>query len=86
MAVGGYPQAWTEFVFINSAYTGTGRVGFRYYVTGAGPAGNNSNYIGVDTVQVVEGSPIPTTTTVGLATMLVLLAVLGVIAIRRRII
>lgn len=87
LAVGGYPEAWTEFVFANAgAYAGDCRFALRYYVTDAGPAGANSDYIGIDTVQVVEGEPVPTTTTIGLAMLVLMLAFVSVIAIRRRIV
>ena len=36
------------------AETTSGRVGFRYFVTEAGPDGTNSNYIGIDTVSVAQ--------------------------------
>lgn len=48
----GYPyNAWTEFTV---SIPGNGRVAFVYHVTEAGPVGNNSNYIGIDTVSWVE--------------------------------
>jgi Zn-dependent metalloprotease len=56
---GGYPEVWTQFTVDLSAYDGqSGRVAFRYYVpTSAGPTGSNSNYIGIDTVEFIEGTP-----------------------------
>jgi hypothetical protein len=51
LAVGGYPEAWTEQTITISglaAPTG-GRIAFRYFVTFAGPLGDNSNIIGIDT-------------------------------------
>jgi hypothetical protein len=59
LATGGYPDVWTQFSFDASdfaAFAGsTGRIAFRYYVpTSAGPTGNNSNYIGLDTVDLTE--------------------------------
>ena len=54
LTVTGYPLTWTQY-----SYTVTGlpnatdiRVGFRYFVTDAGPAGNNSNIIGIDAFSV----------------------------------
>jgi hypothetical protein len=47
-----YPEIWTKFVIDSINATGTGRIAFRYYVTNAGPSGTNSNYIGIDTVEV----------------------------------
>jgi hypothetical protein len=50
--VGGYPEVWTEFTITISGLEGptTGRVGFRYYVTVAGPSGVNSDFIWIDTL------------------------------------
>jgi len=52
----GYPQTWTEYVVeVTGVPSGaTGRIGFRYFVTDAGPSGTNSNYIGIDTVSVTQ--------------------------------
>jgi len=50
----GYPlNDWQRIV---TAVPGDGRVAFVYHVTGAGPLGVNSNYIGIDTVSWVETS------------------------------
>ncbi|MDQ5825055.1 MAG: choice-of-anchor J domain-containing protein [Chloroflexota bacterium] len=51
-ASGGYPDAWTQYVITLNNISGTqsGRFAFRYYVTEGGPTGDNSNYIGIDTV------------------------------------
>ena len=71
----GYPDAWTKFsVALPSAATGA--FAFRYYVTDAGPSGNNSNYIGIDSV-AVTAVPEP-------ATYLLAVMGLGVIGLRRR--
>lgn len=51
LAVGGYPEVWTRYE-ININHAGTGRIAFRYFVTNGGPSGSNSNYIGIDTVEV----------------------------------
>ena len=60
LAVGGYPEVWTQFTAtVTGAPTPTcGRFAFRYYVTGGGPSGNNSNYIGVDLVQFTTDVPV----------------------------
>jgi hypothetical protein len=53
----GYPQAWTEFTITLDSVGTTpvdGRIGFRYFVTDGGPAGSNSNYIGIDTVTFTD--------------------------------
>jgi len=54
--VGNYPVEWTEYVVEVSglAETTSGRLAFRYFVTDAGPAGTNSNYIGIDTVSLAQ--------------------------------
>ena len=49
---GGYPEIWTKYVIDSISASGTGRIAFRYFVTGAGPFGINSNYIGIDTLEV----------------------------------
>lgn len=53
LTVGGYPEVWTQFTAVLSGIPSgaTGRIGFRYYVTDAGPRGSNSNYIGIDTFE-----------------------------------
>jgi hypothetical protein len=60
LAVGGYPEVWTQFTAtVTGAPTPTcGRFAFRYYVTGGGPSGNNSNYIGVDLVEFTTSVPV----------------------------
>ena len=54
LTVGGYPEVWTQYtVTLSGIPSGaSGRFGFRYYVTNAGPSGANSNYIGIDTVEI----------------------------------
>jgi uncharacterized repeat protein (TIGR01451 family) len=54
LALGGYPQDWTQF---NLSPNADGRFAFVYYVADGGPLGSNSNYIGIDTVEWVAGSP-----------------------------
>ncbi|MGF2411734.1 choice-of-anchor J domain-containing protein [Ferruginibacter sp.] len=47
----GYPTAWTQFTVTMSGLPAagvSGRLAFRYFVTGGGPAGNNSDFIGID--------------------------------------
>jgi GEVED domain/Secretion system C-terminal sorting domain len=49
----GYPETWTEFTITVSglgAPTPAGRFAFRYFVTNGGPAGANSDNIGIDNV------------------------------------
>ncbi|WP_154223868.1 choice-of-anchor J domain-containing protein [Marinicella rhabdoformis] len=48
----GYPlDSWTEY---NVNIPGNGRVAFVYHVDDAGSNGTNSNYIGIDTVSLIE--------------------------------
>ncbi len=49
----GYPNAWTLFTTTLSGLSGagvSGRFAFNYNVTGGGPGGANSDYIGIDDV------------------------------------
>ncbi len=59
----GYPEDWTQYTATLTGIPGgaTGRIGFRYFVTGGGPSGNNSNYIGIDTVEYTSGATTPCT-------------------------
>jgi len=47
-----YPQVWTQYTITISGLPAptSGRMAFRYFVTGAGPQGSNSDYIGIDNV------------------------------------
>jgi hypothetical protein len=63
LTVGGYPEVWTEVTITLSglpAGGASGRVAFRYFVTGGGPTGDNSNYIGIDTFSYTPGSVVVT--------------------------
>ncbi|GAB2834786.1 hypothetical protein GCM10027043_41230 [Ferruginibacter profundus] len=47
----GYPTAWTQYTVTMSGLPAagvSGRLAFRYFVTGGGPAGANSDFIGID--------------------------------------
>lgn len=59
--VGGYPEVWTQYSAEITGLAGptNGRIGFRYFVTNAGPSGSNSNYIGIDTVEYVAAPSNP---------------------------
>lgn len=48
---GSYPNVWTQYT-ATMPVSGTGRLGFRYFVTNGGPSGANSQYIGVDSLNV----------------------------------
>ncbi|WP_379964831.1 choice-of-anchor J domain-containing protein [Epilithonimonas sp. UC225_85] len=47
-----YPQVWTRYTITISGLPAptSGRLSFRYFVTGAGTLGNYSDYIGIDNV------------------------------------
>lgn len=88
--VGGYPEAWTEMTVNPNS---EGRLAFRYFVPdNAGPAGSQSNYIGVDTLSFVIGDEepppapavsVPTLNILGLGALVLLLAFVGVEVVRR---
>ena len=64
LALGGYPESWTQYTITLSGIPSgaTGRIAWRYYVpTDAGPLGNNSNYIGIDTVEYTSAASSPCT-------------------------
>ena len=50
-----FPNSWTQFTATLPA-SGSGRLGFRYFVEDGGPGGDNSDFIGIDTLSVVGGS------------------------------
>jgi hypothetical protein len=89
---GGYPETWCEFAFTNAnglPLTGSGYVAFRYFVTNAGPLGDNSNYIGIDSFSFVEGVPVapvaaPVNSPWSLALLGLLLGGLGIAVMRRQ--
>jgi hypothetical protein len=60
LTVGGYPDVWTQYVITLTDITpaAPGRLAFRYYVTDGGPSGNNSNYIGLDTLTFTQTEPL----------------------------
>jgi len=53
---GVYPQVWTQFTATLTGLPGnaTGCLAFRYFVTNGGPAGPNSDYLGIDTVSFTD--------------------------------
>lgn len=87
LAMGGYPDDWASFTVNPNA---SGRLAFRYFVdVDAGPVGSNSNFIGVDTLSFVLGSPLPpapAVPTLGVFGLLALalLLVLGTVIAKRR--
>lgn len=46
-----YPETWTEYTITLGGLNAptSGRVAFRYWMDNGGPAGNDSNFIGIDT-------------------------------------
>jgi hypothetical protein len=75
----GYPADWTQFTATVSGLSGPtqGRIAFRYFVEGGGPSGNNSDYIGIDSVSYTA---IPEPTSIALLG----LGFLGLVARRRK--
>ncbi len=64
----GYPTAWTQFTVTLSGLPAagiSGRLAFRYFVEAAGPAGANSDYIGIDDAVYTTFNPGPITTCTG---------------------
>jgi hypothetical protein len=52
LVLGVYPTSWTMYTITISGLSAptSGRIAFRYFVTGGGPTGANSDYIGIDQV------------------------------------
>lgn len=50
----GYPNTWTEYTSTITGLAGptNGAIALRYFVPDAGPLGNNSDYIGIDTLTI----------------------------------
>lgn len=68
LTVTGYPTAWTQFTGTITGLAGpvSGRYAFHYNPTNGGPAGANSDYIGLDEVTFVPaGSALASNTTLG---------------------
>ncbi len=57
----GYPGSWTLYTATISGLSGpaTGRVAFRYFVTNGGPAGLNSDFIGIDSYTYTSNAIAP---------------------------
>ena len=57
----GYPREWARhIVTLSGISTPTvGRLAFRYFVESGGPSGSNSNYVGIDSVQICGASAPP---------------------------
>ena len=74
----GYPQEWTQYSVTLSGLSGatSGAFAFRYSVTDGGAFGNDSNYIGIDSVSV-SAVPEP-------STYMMLGAGVGLLAFMRR--
>src|SRR4029079_15338751 len=58
----GYPNVWTQFTVTLSGVASPtqGRLALRYFVENGGPSGANSDYIGIDTLQITGGCATPT--------------------------
>jgi hypothetical protein len=66
----GYPTVWTQYTATVAGVTGsvTGRYAFHYNPTNGGPAGANSDYVGIDDVTFTpagSGNVLATNTTLG---------------------
>jgi hypothetical protein len=92
-ALGGYPETWTEFLYTDLGVSGSGRLALRYFVESAGPAGVNSNYIGIDTFNVDsgtggdgggDGGGVPATSTWGVILLIALFMTVSLFYLRRR--
>jgi hypothetical protein len=96
LAVGGYPDSWTEFVLGNAdgiPTSGSGRIAIRYWVDNdAGPTGSNSDYIGFDTLSYAPGTQgpppgaaesVPVNSTWALMLLTFLFAGIGLYLVRR---
>jgi hypothetical protein len=59
LVIGGYPEDWAqiELTLEGVGAPASGRLAFRYFVTDAGPAGFNSDYIGIDTFEFTAAHP-----------------------------
>lgn len=57
LVLGVYPTTWTQYTITGLPHNGQGRIAFRYYVTGAGVSGVNSDYIGIDRVVFNASTP-----------------------------
>src|SRR5436190_11660382 len=64
LTTGGYPNTWTQFSATISGLPGavSGRFAFNYNVSGGGPGGTNSDFIGIDTVLVTSTVTCPSVT------------------------
>ncbi len=76
--VDGYPNAWTQYSVTLSGLSGAtnGAFAFHYTVPSGGPSGDNSDYIGIDTVSI-SAVPEP-------STYLMLGAGLGLVGLARQ--
>ncbi len=63
LMVDGYPSEWTQYSYTFTGLAGAtnGAIGFRYFVPNGGPLGDNSDYIGLDTVSITGAVPEPST-------------------------
>ncbi len=62
-APNGYPTVWTQFMVTLSGIASptTGRLALRYFVENGGPNGINSDYIGIETLEIAGPClPLPT--------------------------
>jgi hypothetical protein len=93
LTLGGYPEDWAEFSYAGAQGGGAGRLALRYFVSSAGPAGVNSNYIGVDSFNVDSGGDgggdgggggVPATSTWGVILLIALFMTVSLFYLRKR--
>jgi len=61
LTLGGYPNVFTQFSITLAglpAGLSGGRIAFRYFVTGGGPGGANSDVISIDDIVLTDTSPV----------------------------
>ena len=94
LALGGYPEDWTEFTYAGAQGGGAGRLALRYFVESAGPYGVNSNFIGIDSYNVDTGTGdgggdgggggVPATSTWGVILLIALFMTVSLFYLRKR--
>ncbi|MDO9073943.1 MAG: choice-of-anchor J domain-containing protein [Rubrivivax sp.] len=54
LTTSGYPNTWTQYTSTITGLAGptNGAIAFRYFVTSGGPSGDNSDYIGIDSLTI----------------------------------
>lgn len=81
-AIDFYPETWTKYTATITGLSGArdGAIAFRYFVEDGGSGGDNSNFIGIDTVSIIAA---PVLAVPEPAAYLMMALGLGVIGLRR---